>query len=1380
MSETYPYLAKSTIRYKSPHQTDLSFAKDETIRVTGPSPDDEDWLIGESIDGSRSGGFPHDFVVKVDEPDLPAASASHTVGGFMSAAPSQPVEVKEMQPSAGTIPAPIHASQETETKTHADASEDARADEDLASQSQRSHIGGEDTQVQPMAENIAPAPAPQATAQSPAPAKTSFPPISSATTDSPEKPSSFRDKLAAFNRSGGAGSPPPPLKPKPLGSSGGVGTWSWKQKQQQQHPSTEEAPRTVAVEPAVEHPQQTSAVSEAEPTSQQSGGMSASDAKASIAAGGSLRERMAALAGAGAFGGGDKAKAPPPPIGSKPRVWKRPEAPAGLEGAGPTGALPMPGAFDGATPEAGAATSIDSAHEQSGTAQGNEEETLAEDEDAQRREKERRAAIAARMAKLGGRGVMGMPMPIGGVAKVAVVQTEPEHVEHEDHVASEGAGSVPPQSSHDEPIQPRDLVSDKSMTESVISPPATIVMPAIPRKAGPPRRKAPARTDTAGSGVSAGSAPNAESRAASVSVPPLQTETSVPSSNPPMEQVTSPTTEGDDREIPLPKTEEQLAKEREYEEAGMGPRGVEGAERAGIALMPVGQATQGNDQEISAEDDDREIPIPKTAEEVAKEREYEEAGRGSNGAEGARRAGIALLPVGQVAQGEQARDVSAASHHDITSPTTLHHQRSLPPPPPPVDDDDEDNEGDGDKGEQDEIASDQIPGNTGAEQSPTQDRTYQPTQPIAFQPLHAPVASSTGTADQHLSHERAISPPNTSRNLLGLPKDEVEMKHHEAAAPTSTSITSEGERPKPSGPRPLPPSPSRAFTAAQDVPATPAAVQPPVRTSAEGASDRQLSLADDEDAKSPPPPRRQPSIRASHLMSPESHVVGTDNRELTGQESHVADREPEQPTSPQDADAIRRQGIAARMAKLGGIKLGGPPMFQRSAAASGESPLSPSYSGRNEILGSPTSPIPPPVVSIPDTESRSLSEPAENETEEQAAKRRQATLARLRAGGALGFGLFNNNPSAEGSNVEASPSEPSGHAELPPLKPSSQTTDSTISEDYSQVPVIEASPSRAVEPIQQTPLHQADELVVDEEMEEEAPPPPPRRSLSIKSPITSPNLPATAAMPSFHTASRSTSRMSETQVHLPESGLAPPLPPVTPGQYVQEPETMEEFQEAADEVGPPPPTRVREPSTPSRSSLDRSESRASRMSTSSRTSERGMPPASPVMGQRHSESGVRPNYNELKDASKSYGAKVARAAAKLIESGKKQTIGDGSPRALVWTAMSEAGLDANTTFGTLIWEQQGHTIQQRQDDIRIGDIVVLHDVKLKGKKGLLSYTQQAGSVQEPVFAVCSHVDEKKTKIKVYQNDRGHADNVTYRLDDLQSGLVRIFRPMPYK
>ena len=36
------------------------------IRVTGPSPDDDDWLAGETLDGSKSGGFPKvtDFLLR--------------------------------------------------------------------------------------------------------------------------------------------------------------------------------------------------------------------------------------------------------------------------------------------------------------------------------------------------------------------------------------------------------------------------------------------------------------------------------------------------------------------------------------------------------------------------------------------------------------------------------------------------------------------------------------------------------------------------------------------------------------------------------------------------------------------------------------------------------------------------------------------------------------------------------------------------------------------------------------------------------------------------------------------------------------------------------------------------------------------------------------------------------------------------------------------------------------------------------------------------------------------------------------------------------------------------------------------------------------------
>ena len=86
--------------------------------------------------------------------------------------------------------------------------------------------------------------------------------------------------------------------------------------------------------------------------------------------------------------------------------------------------------------------------------------------------------------------------------------------------------------------------------------------------------------------------------------------------------------------------------------------------------------------------------------------------------------------------------------------------------------------------------------------------------------------------------------------------------------------------------------------------------------------------------------------------------------------------------------------------------------------------------------------------------------------------------------------------------------------------------------------------------------------------------------------------------------------------------------------------------------------------------------------------------------------------------------------------------------------MGDAGIDANVGFGTLVWEQEGPTQHKRYDDVRNGDVVVLHDAKLKGKKGLVPYNQQVGSVEEPMFAICAETEQKKNKVKVWQVERG--------------------------
>ncbi|OXB37491.1 hypothetical protein J007_02726, partial [Cryptococcus neoformans] len=57
---SYPYLARTT------------------IRVTGQSPEDEDWLVGETLDGSHAGGFPKDFVEAIDEGTAEPVTAGPT------------------------------------------------------------------------------------------------------------------------------------------------------------------------------------------------------------------------------------------------------------------------------------------------------------------------------------------------------------------------------------------------------------------------------------------------------------------------------------------------------------------------------------------------------------------------------------------------------------------------------------------------------------------------------------------------------------------------------------------------------------------------------------------------------------------------------------------------------------------------------------------------------------------------------------------------------------------------------------------------------------------------------------------------------------------------------------------------------------------------------------------------------------------------------------------------------------------------------------------------------------------------------------------------------------------------------------------------------
>jgi hypothetical protein len=182
----------------------------------------------------------------------------------------------------------------------------------------------------------------------------------------PKKVGSLRDRIAAFEKpqaSSSGPTPPPPPRPKPGNL---VGQWKPKQLDRVA-PSTEDSETDKA-------------------------GMSPDDARQSISRVGGLKERMAALQGKGAFGAPvdpNASKAPPlPSEQGKPRVWRTvvdlPQPPAAkhVESNDDDNATNLP-ASDAAANEEDA---------DGGTEPKTEEEL----------ERERRAAIAARMAKLGG------------------------------------------------------------------------------------------------------------------------------------------------------------------------------------------------------------------------------------------------------------------------------------------------------------------------------------------------------------------------------------------------------------------------------------------------------------------------------------------------------------------------------------------------------------------------------------------------------------------------------------------------------------------------------------------------------------------------------------------------------------------------------------------------------------------------------------------------------------------------------------------------------------------------------------------------------------------------------------------------------------------
>ncbi|KAE8248962.1 hypothetical protein A4X13_0g5402 [Tilletia indica] len=673
-THAFPYLAKATLKYRSPHEQDLTFAKGETIRVLSAAPkrddeedddddDDDDWLVGESLDGSRKGTFPAGFVAyegpdekndvtavdstpttatseqvqqqqqphesvrsgseetAVESANVPQASVAAESDAGVDAATTVGEESKDLAVDHDPAPTPEPATaNETDvgagaTSTVGEVDEESIIDDDLpvhvhatepvdAPDAVPTSIPSTDFRPPPplpegLRETIGQLNLPSTDKVEPAkkeeihddkaassPIKIESTPVAATTpvltasaslTTSP-KPSSasssFRDRIAAFNKpveAGGAAPPPVPRgkpggwkRPTPTEGSTPAPLLPGKPPALANRPFVKTPPPppqniVKSSDPVVEQTQGGGLAAEASVGSNdEKKGLSAADAKSSITM--SLKERMAALqrgavapegtsdaAPAGAAAAGDSigssggAPSTRPPIPGKlsmemrnivlvdPGLAASPAAaPARSPTAEPTSAGPKVESSAADTAEGSDGAEQATADEQAGSNEhAGAPETTAGEADAEgaaegvastpeEEEAQRRAAIAQRLARLGGRrvgapgiGLFGQPMPVGGLPPVSPSKPSASKAQETGNEVGEPSRDVGAESSEgatqDKTELPGTTPADEgSVADAETATPAeaeTARSPtsaqsdeaqnllAVPRRAGPPRRK---------------------------------------------------------------------------------------------------------------------------------------------------------------------------------------------------------------------------------------------------------------------------------------------------------------------------------------------------------------------------------------------------------------------------------------------------------------------------------------------------------------------------------------------------------------------------------------------------------------------------------------------------------------------------------------------------------------------------------------------------------------------------------------------------------------------------------------------------------------------------------------------------------------------------
>ncbi len=217
-----PFRVKALFEYTSPHEDDLNFPTGQVITVTDE--DDAEWYGGQYVDDDgvkKEGIFPRNFVEKFEPTPPPRPTRTRTKKA--DDAPTQQHQPDSEQPASAAVATPHKPATSAPVRDEPETEPEPEVEEPKSPEPRSRPVPvpvpapAAAVPTKAPATNIEqpPKPAPrEAPASAPVPTPK---PKSSGPPPVAEKPSSFKDRIAAFNKP--AAAPVAPFKPSGLASS---------------------------------------------------------------------------------------------------------------------------------------------------------------------------------------------------------------------------------------------------------------------------------------------------------------------------------------------------------------------------------------------------------------------------------------------------------------------------------------------------------------------------------------------------------------------------------------------------------------------------------------------------------------------------------------------------------------------------------------------------------------------------------------------------------------------------------------------------------------------------------------------------------------------------------------------------------------------------------------------------------------------------------------------------------------------------------------------------------------------------------------------------------------------------------------------------------